>query len=62
MARVPEAIRLRQHRELFQRAVRDGITIEEARRRICDERRHVRPPAPALCEDEGREPRFWWQK
>ena len=66
MARVPENIRLREHRELFQRAVRENVTMDEARRRTSAERwartdAHLSSRKLGDCESAERQPTFWWQ-
>ena len=74
MARPVDMIRTRQHRELFQRAVRENVTLDEARRRaaaerwaIADRRLASRRQACAITtpddddQDEG-QPLAWWQR
>lgn len=62
----PEAGRIRARRELFQRALRDNVTLAEAQRRAAAERWAVTDASLAkrragAVEDEGR-PLAWWQQ
>lgn len=74
MARPVDLIRTRQHRELFQRAVRENVTLDEARRRAAAERwavadrRLAQRKLPCAIvtdadddQDEG-QPLAWWQR
>lgn len=73
MARPADVISSRNHRELFQRAVRENVTLDEARRRaaaerwaIADRRLAQRKLPCAIAavaddQDEGK-PLEWWQK
>ena len=62
---------LRAARTLFERAARDGVSMEEARRRIHEERWQAadslcgtRAPAfsPAPMADDGDDGLAWWQR
>lgn len=66
-----DVLRTRQHRELFQRAVRENVTLDEARRRVAEERwadadrRLSQRKAPcriADCGDDEGQPLKWFQR
>lgn len=74
MARPVDLIRTRQHRELFQRAIRENVTLDEARRlaaaerwAVADRRLAQRKLPCAIVtvadddQDEG-QPLAWWQR
>ncbi|WP_343529070.1 hypothetical protein [Sphingomonas sp.] len=55
------------HVRLFQRALRDNVTMDEARRRVVNERwkavtprRRASPSEPDASEEPR--PNFWWQR
>ena len=54
------------HVQLFQRAVRDNVTMAEARRRVVNERwqavtpRRASPSEPNASEESR--PNFWWHR
>lgn len=66
-----DVLRTRQHRELFQRAVRENVTLDEARRRVAAERwavadrRLAQRQTPCRVEDSGDDegqPLKWFQR
>ncbi|QPT08612.1 hypothetical protein [Sphingomonas paucimobilis] len=54
------------HVELFKRAVRDNVTMGEARRRVVNERWQAVTPRraspPESDASEGQRPKFWWDR
>lgn len=76
-------LRMRRHREALQLALRDRLTLDQARERLDSYREHLPrlkaetiscfalPPAPTIAatpaetaeaEEEGEQPRMWWQR
>lgn len=54
------------HVQLFQRAVRDNVTMAEARRRVVNERWQAVTPRRASASQsdasEEQRPKFWWDR
>ncbi len=70
-ARLPEADRLHRARMVFQRAIADGVSMAEAKRRIEADRVELRRraraevgrwrDAPVPNPHQAERPRYWWQ-